>query len=70
MNKKVKQVMAIIGLVIIVGMFIVTLVLALSKNPNTRGWFLASIFVTIMVPLIMYICTWLYKLIKKQKDDK
>jgi len=70
MNKKIKQVMAIIGLIVIVGMFVVTIVLALSKNPNTRGWFMASIIVLVVVPVMMYVCSWLYKLIKKQKDEK
>lgn len=69
MNKRVKQVLAIIGLVIIVGLYATTLILALSKNPNSHGMFLASIFATIMVPLIMYILSWIFKMVKKDAAE-
>lgn len=69
MNKKLKQVLAIIGIVIIAVLYIITLILALSGNENTHGLFMASIFATIMVPLIMYILSWIFKLVKKQAEE-
>lgn len=69
MNKKLKQVLAIIGLVIIAGLYLTTLILALTGNENTHGLFLASIFATIMVPLIMYILSWIFNLVKKQAAE-
>ncbi len=69
MNKKLKQVLAIIGLVIIAGLYLTTLILALTGNENTHGLFLASIFATIMVPLIMYILSWIFKLVKIQAEE-
>lgn len=69
MNKKVKQILAIIGIVIILGLYATTLILAICGNENTHGLFMASIFATVMVPVIIYIIQWLYKLVKKQAEE-
>lgn len=69
MEKKIKQILAIIGIIIIVGLYIVTFILAITGNENTKGLFLASIFATVMVPVIIYIIQWLYKLVKKQAEE-
>lgn len=68
-NRRVKQILAIIGLVIIVGLYIVTLVLALSGSENTKHLFTASIVCTVMVPVILYIINWLYKMFKGKTED-
>ena len=62
--KRVKQVLAIIGLVVIIGLYIVTLVLALTGSEETRHLFIASVVCTVAVPVILYVISWLYKLIK------
>lgn len=67
--KRVKQVLAIIGLVIIAGLYITTLVLALVGNENTKGLFMASILCTILVPVLMYIFSWVYKLVKGDAEE-
>lgn len=69
MNKKVKQILAIIGIVIILGLYATTLILAICGNENTHGLFMASIFATVMVPVLIYVIQWLYKLVKKQAED-
>ncbi len=69
MNKNLKRVLAIIGLAVIAGLYLTTLILALSGNENTHGLFMASIFATIMVPLIMYILSWIFNLVKKQAAE-
>ena len=68
-QKRVKQVLAIIGLVIIAGLYITTLILALTGNENTKQLFLVSIVCTIVVPLIMYIFTWAFKLAKGNTEN-
>lgn len=67
--KKVKQILAVIGLVIIAGLYITTLVLALVGNENTNGLFMASILCTILVPVLMYIFSWVYKLVKGDAEE-
>ncbi len=69
MNKNVKRVLAIIGIVLLLALYIVTLVFALSKNPNATNLFRACIYCTIIVPILMYVIGWIYKLVKKQAED-
>lgn len=69
MNRKVKQVLAIIGIIIIAGLYIVTLILALIGNENTRPLFMASILCTILVPVVLYILSWTYNLVKGQAEE-
>ncbi len=68
MNKRLKQILAIIGLVIIAGLYITTLVLALIGSESTRSLFTASIICTVIIPVFFYVINWLYKVLKK--DDK
>ncbi len=69
MNKNIKRILAIIGIVIILGLYATTLILAICGDKNTHGLFLASIFATVMVPVLIYIIQWLYKLVKKQAEE-
>ena len=67
--RRVKQILAIIGLVIIAGLYIVTLVLALIGNEQTRSLFLASIICTVLVPALLYIFAWMYRLVKGSAEE-
>lgn len=69
MNKKVKQILAIIGIVIIVGLYITTFILAITGDENTHDLFIASIFATVVIPVMIYVIQWLYKLIKGQAEE-
>ncbi len=68
-QKRVKQILAIIGLVIIAGLYITTLVLALIGSESTKQLFLVSIICTIVVPLIIYIFSWAFKLAKGNTEN-
>lgn len=68
-QKRFKQVLAIVGIVIIAGLYITTLILAITGSEKTNGLFMASIFCTVMIPLIMYILSWLYKRLKGDAEE-
>ena len=63
--KKVKQILAIIGCILLVSMYVVTLVLAVTDDPNTMNAFRASIYCTIIVPVLIWAYGFIYKLLKK-----
>ncbi len=63
--KKVKQILAIIGCILLVSMYVVTLVLAVTDDPNTMNAFRASIYCTIIVPVLIWAYSFIYKLLKK-----
>lgn len=69
MNNKAKRIMAIIGIIILVGLYITTLLLAIFGNEHTTSWFMACIAATVIVPIMMYVYSWLYKLLKKDVED-
>ena len=52
--KKVRRILAIIGIVVLVALYICTLVSALFDSATTMGFFKASVAMTILVPVILY----------------
>ena len=52
---KVKRIMALIGVILIAGMYAATLVLALAGSEDTMNLFMLSVLLTIMVPLIIHL---------------
>lgn len=65
--KKVKQVLAIIGVILLVALYLTTLVFAITDNSGTMDLFFASIVATILIPVLLWAYTFIYRLIKKKK---
>lgn len=65
---KLKQILAITAIVIIVALFITTLVLAVLDSSSAL--FQASLYATVLVPAMLYIFLWLYKLIHGENKAK
>lgn len=63
--KKTKQILAIIGVILLVGMYGFTIVAAFTASPNSPGLFLASIGATILIPFLIWGYTLIYKLVHK-----
>ncbi|MCD8294597.1 MAG: hypothetical protein LUE27_05075 [Clostridia bacterium] len=66
--KKVRQIIAIVGVVLLVALYISTLVLAITDNSSTMNMFMASVVATIVVPVMLWIYSSIYKMLKG-KDD-
>lgn len=67
--KKTKRILAIICIILLVGMYVVTLILAIMNNELTHRFFMASIICTVVLPILIYIYQWLYKLVRKAADE-
>ena len=67
--KKVRQILAIIGIIILVGMYIATLVCALSGSENFMSMLMASIYTSMVIPVLIWAFTFLYKLFNKDDSD-
>lgn len=67
--KKVKRLLAVIGIMLLVSMYILTLVLALTDDPNTMNAFRASIYCTVLIPVLIWAYTFIYKLLKNNYGD-
>ena len=57
--KKVKQIMAIIGLVVIAALYMWALVAAIMARPEANAMFMAAIISTVVIPVMMYVVSWL-----------
>lgn len=63
--KKAKKVLAVLLIILLVGLYISTLVFALMDSELSFQLLQISIFSTIAVPIILYVCNMLYKLLNK-----
>ncbi len=66
--KKIKQILAITGIVLLVGMYVMTIVFALLDNPKTFHMLGASIAATVIIPVIIWVIGIFIKLDKKEDD--
>lgn len=67
--KKTKRILAIIGIILLVGMYASTLVFALIDHSETMGLLKASIACTIILPVLLYAYTLVYKITRKNNSD-
>lgn len=66
MNKKVKQVLALIGIVLLVGLYIMTFIFAVLDFNGAANWFKISLYSTIVVPVLLYAYLLIYKHLKNK----
>lgn len=67
---KIKRVLAIIGVLILIGLYGTTLVSAVLVTPATKKFFEASLLATVMIPILLYVYVWLYHLIKGDDEEE
>ena len=68
--KKIKQILAILGVLLLLGLYITTFVMALTDNTETMQLFKASLFATFVVPVLMWVYSLIYKLANKNSKSK
>ncbi len=71
MKKKftLKQIVAVVGLLLIVGMYVVSIVFACLAKPGAEGMFMASLVATVIIPIVLYIFIALDKWAKKNAPE-
>lgn len=67
--KKVRQTLAILGVIILVALYLLTLFAALFDSSDTMQFFFASVVATVIIPALLWAYTFIYRLIKKKTDD-
>lgn len=55
-----KQIVAIIGVVLLVLLYVITLITAIFDRSGSGRLFQASLAATLVIPLLVWIYTWLY----------
>lgn len=64
--KKIKQILAILLVLVLVGLYVSTLVFALSGSPDAMNWLKASIYATIVFPVLIWAYSFVYKMLKNR----
>ena len=68
--KKVKRILAIIGIVLLVSLYVITIILALTDDPSTMNAFRASVYCTFLIPVLIWAYSFISKLLKNSYGDK
>ena len=68
--KKMKRILALIGVVLLLSLYVVSFVAALTANPHSRDFFMLSVIATIAIPIIIYAYMVLYRIFTKLKDEQ
>ena len=64
-----KQIVAAVGLLLIVGMYVVSIVFACLAKPGAEGMFMASLVATVIIPIVLYIFIALDKWARKNAPE-
>ena len=67
--KKLKRILALIGAVLLAGMYLCTLVFALIGSSAATGLFRASVAATILIPVLLYGYILIARLLKDRNSD-
>lgn len=66
---KVKRILALVGVILLLGLYGSTLFFAITDNSDSMAMFKASIIATILVPVLLWAYTFIFKLVKKNNDN-
>lgn len=68
--KKAKQILAILGIVLILGLNIFVVFAAGTAGEDGMGLFGGAVVAMVMIPILLWIYLYIFKLIKKRDEEK
>jgi len=66
--KNTKRIFAVLGVIVLIGMYLITLILALIYNPHTFDLFKISVGLTILIPVLLWIYIAMYRYVKQRRQ--
>lgn len=68
--KKLKRILALLVVILLVSLYILTFFAALSASPSKNALFMASLYSTAVIPIMIFGYTLVYRILKKRaKED-
>lgn len=68
---KIKRILAFLGVIFLVSLYVLTFIASLNASPNASGYFWASVYATIVFPVLFWAYHLIYKILrKKSTQDK
>lgn len=68
--QRLRQILAIIGIILLVGMYVLTIFAAVFDNTKTMSYLTASIAATILVPFTLWLLNIMIQNKQKDQDEK
>ncbi len=70
MNKKIKRIAALIGVVLLVGIYLTTLVCALIQSEFTQSMLMFSVFGTFFVPIVIFAMNLMTRVLSGKQEEE
>jgi len=67
--QKFKRIAALIGVIFLIGMYVVTLILGLTASPATQNMLMASIVCTVLIPVLLYAMMLIARVLGHSEDE-
>lgn len=67
--KKIKQILAIVVCIFLVGLYAFSLILAILGNSNSKNLFFTSVYATVIIPIVIWMYTFIYKFFKSKHQE-
>lgn len=67
--KKTKRILALLGVIFLIGLYVSTLVFALIDHSAAQGLLRASLALTIILPVLFYGMSLMYRLTRNDEDE-
>lgn len=68
-NQKFIRILALLGVLLLISLYIITLILAFMKSSEAQLLFRGSIIATIGIPVTLYMFMLIYKYLKGRNDN-
>ena len=52
--KKWKQILCLIGVIVLVGLYLITLIFSFTDHTQAKSWLSASLYATVIIPVFLY----------------
>lgn len=64
-----KRIFAILGVILLLALYVFTFIMALTDNTSTMRMLEASVLATIIIPVLIWTYTFIYRLLNKKEDS-
>ena len=68
--KKVKRIVALIGALILIGLYLLVLILGITASPATKDVLMAAIGCTIVLPCLLYAMMLIARVLGGKREDR
>ena len=68
--QKTKRILALIGVILLVLLYISTIIASFTASKNGPGLFMISIYATIAIPVLIWVINMFLNLAKKKRDEE